>query len=129
MKEIIHTDNAPAAVGPYSQAVKVGNLIYTAGQVALNPATRQLIDGDITAQTEQVMQNLSAVLTAAGSSLSHVVKTTVFLANMADYAAMNEVYGRYVADSPPARSAFQVAALPLGALVEIEMVAVVAEGG
>lgn len=122
-KEIIHTDHAPAAVGPYSQAVRTGNLLFTAGQVALNPATGKLVDGDIKVQTERVMQNLQAVLTAAGTSFAHVVKATVFLADITDFAAMNEVYGRYVTSAPPARSAFQVAALPLGARVEIEMIA------
>lgn len=125
MKEIIHTDGAPAAVGPYSQAVKVGDLLFTAGQIPLDPATGKMIEGDITAQAERVMENLKAVLEAAGSSMDNVVKTTVFLADLGDYAAMNEVYGRYVQNSPPARSAFQVAALPLGAKLEVEMVALV----
>lgn len=124
-KEIIHTDAAPAAVGPYSQAVRSGKLLFTAGQVPLDPATGKLVEGDITEQTEQVMKNLQAVLAAGGSSFDRVVKATVFLANIHDFAAMNAVYGRYVGDNPPARSAFQVAALPLGALVEIEMVAAV----
>ncbi|HID53366.1 MAG TPA: RidA family protein [Anaerolineae bacterium] len=122
-KEIISTKEAPAAVGPYSQAVKVGNLIYTAGQIPLDPATGKLVQGDIAAQTDRVMQNLHAVLTAAGSSLDNVVKTTIFLTDMGHYRAVNEVYGRYMAANPPARSAVQVAALPLGALIEIEMVA------
>lgn len=122
-KEIIHTTQAPAAVGPYSQAVRSGNLLFTAGQVALDPATGKLVEGDVRAQTEQVMKNLAAVLTAAGASFAQVVKTTVFLADIGDFAAMNEVYGRYVGPNPPARSAFQVAALPLGARVEIEMIA------
>ncbi len=126
-KEIISTNEAPAAVGPYSQAVKVGNLVYTAGQIPLNPATGKLVEGDIAAQTDRVMQNLQAVLTAAGSSLENVVKTTIFLTDMGHYRAVNEVYGRYMADNPPARSAIQVAALPLGALIEIEMVAVVGD--
>ncbi|HFQ92594.1 MAG TPA: RidA family protein [Anaerolineae bacterium] len=123
-KEIISTKEAPAAVGPYSQAVKVGNLVYTAGQIPLDPATGKLVEGDIAAQTDRVMQNLHAVLTAAGSSLENVIKTTIFLTDMGHYRAVNEVYGRYMADNPPARSAIQVAALPLGALIEIEMVAV-----
>ncbi len=123
-KEIISTKDAPAAVGPYSQAVKVGNLIYTAGQIPLDPATGKLVQGDIAVQTERVMQNLHAVLAAAGSSLDNVVKTTVFLTDMGHYRAVNEVYGRYLANNPPARSAIQVTALPLGALIEIEMVAV-----
>jgi len=126
-KEIIHSDNAPAAVGPYSQAVKIGNhLVYTAGQVALDPATMKLVEGGVEAQTHQVLQNLQAVLTAAGSSLANVIKTTVFLADINDYKAVNAVYAEYFIENPPARSAVQVAALPLGALVEIEVVALVA---
>ena len=122
MKEIIHSDQAPAAVGPYSQGVKIGNLLFTAGQVALDPATMKLVEGDITVQTERVMENLKAVLTAAGTSFDNVVKATVFLADINDFAAMNGVYGRYFSANPPARSAFQVGALPLGAKVEIEMI-------
>jgi 2-iminobutanoate/2-iminopropanoate deaminase len=125
-KEIIHSDNAPAAVGPYSQAVKVGNFVYSAGQVGLDPATMKLVEGGVEAQTEQVLQNLQAVLMAAGSSLANVIKTTVFLADINDYKAVNGVYAGYFTESPPARSAVQVAALPLGALVEIEVVALVA---
>ncbi|MCA9923561.1 MAG: RidA family protein [Anaerolineales bacterium] len=124
-KEIIHTNHAPAAVGPYSQGVIAGNLLFTAGQVPLDPATGKLVEGDIAAQTEQVMKNLQAVLAEAGTSFDNVVKSTVFLADINDFAAMNGVYGRYVGENPPARSAFQVAALPLGARVEIEMVALV----
>lgn len=123
MKEIIHTDHAPAAVGPYSQGVKIGNLLFTAGQVALDPATMKLVEGDITVQTERVMENLKAVLEAAGTSFANVVKATVFLADINDFAAMNGVYGRYFSAKPPARSAFQVSALPLGSKVEIEMIA------
>ena len=122
-KEIIHSDNAPAAVGPYSQAVKIGDLVYSAGQVALDPATMKLVEGGVEAQTEQVLQNLQAVLATAGSSLSNVIKTTVFLADMNDYKTVNAIYARYFTENPPARSAVQVAALPLGALVEIEVVA------
>lgn len=124
-KKIIHTEHAPAAVGPYSQAVVVGNLVYTAGQIALVPATGKMLDGDVAAQAEQVLQNLTAVLTAAGSSLDNVVKTTVFLNDMKDFATVNGVYARFFGQNPPARSAVQVAALPLGALVEIEAVALV----
>ena len=124
-KTIVHTDKAPAAVGPYSQAVKIGELVYTAGQIALDPATGQIVEGDVQAQTEQVLKNLQAVLKAAGSSLKNVVKTTVFLQDMGDFAAMNEVYGRYFDKKPPARSTVQVAGLPLGAQVEIEVVALV----
>lgn len=129
MKTIIHTDNAPKAVGPYSQAVRTGNLLFTAGQVALDPATGKMVEGDIKIQAEQVMQNLQAVLAAAGTGFEHVVKTTVFLADMADYAGMNEVYGRYMTGDYPARSAFAVRGLPLGAKVEIEMVAEIPEAG
>jgi 2-iminobutanoate/2-iminopropanoate deaminase len=124
-RTIISTDNAPPAVGPYSQAVQVGNLIYSAGQVALDPATGQLIEGGIEAQTERALQQLQAILEAAGSSLEQVVKTTVFMADMGDYQAMNAVYSRFFPpdQGPPARSAVQVAALPRGARVEIEAVA------
>ena len=124
-REIISTKDAPAAVGPYSQAVRVGNLVYTAGQICLDPATGQLIDGDIQAQTERVLLNLQAVLEAAGSSLAQVIKTTVFLTDMGEYKAMNEVYGRFFPpdQAPPARSAVQATALPLGVRVEIEAVA------
>lgn len=127
MKTIIHTDDAPKAVGPYSQAVRTGNLLFTAGQIALNPATGKMVEGDIIAQMEQVMKNLQAVLTAAGTSFDHVVKTTIFMADMADYGEINGVYGRYIGSNPPARSAFAVRDLPLGAKVEIEMVAEILE--
>ena len=122
MKEVVHTDNAPAAVGPYSQAVKIGNLLFTAGQIPLDPATMKLVEGDVTAQTEQVMKNLDAVLTAAGTNFDNVIKSTVFLQDMGDFGAMNAVYGRFAGENPPARSAVEVAALPLGARVEIEMI-------
>ncbi len=124
-REIIATKNAPAAVGPYSQAVRVGNFIYTAGQIALAPETGKLVEGGIEAQTRQVLQNLTAVLTAAGSSLGHIVKTTIFVTNLGDFAAINKVYGSFFVADPPARSTVQVAALPLGAQVEIEAVALV----
>jgi 2-iminobutanoate/2-iminopropanoate deaminase len=122
-KTIISTENAPAAVGPYSQAVAIGDMVYTAGQIALDPATGKLVEGGIAAQTEQVLHNLQAVLAAASSSLEQVIKTTVFLQDMGEFAAMNAVYGRYFSHNPPARSTIQVAALPLGAGVEIEAVA------
>lgn len=125
-KEIIATDTAPAAVGPYSQAVRIGNLVYTAGQIPLDVATGKLVEGDIQAQTEQVLKNLTAVLEAAGSSPDQVIKTTVFLRDMADFAAMNEVYGRLFGQNPPARSTVSVAGLPLGAMVEIEAIALIA---
>ena len=122
-REVIATDKAPAAVGPYSQAIGVGHLVYTAGQVALNKETGRLVEGGIQEQAQQALENLKAVLEAANSGLDMVVKTTVFLQSMNDYAAVNEVYGRYFTGSAPARSAVAVAALPLGALVEIEAVA------
>lgn len=124
-KVIIATPNAPAAVGPYSQGVRAGNLVYTAGQVALDPATGELVEGDIEAQTHQVFKNLQAVLQAAGTDLANVVKTTVFLQDMDHFAAMNLAYGQHFSGQPPARTTVQVAKLPLGALVEIEAVALV----
>lgn len=122
-KQIVQTDKAPAAIGPYSQAVKVGNLVFTAGQIPLDPATGALVEGGIEAQTRQALDNLKAVLEAAGSSLDRVVKTTCFLANLDDFAAFNEVYATYFTENAPARSTFQVAKLPAGALVEVEAVA------
>jgi 2-iminobutanoate/2-iminopropanoate deaminase len=124
-KEIISTKDAPAALGPYSQAVRTGNMVFTAGQIALDPATGKMLEDDITIQTEQVLKNLTAVLNAAGSSLANVVKCTVFLQDMGEFAAMNAVYGKFFTENPPARSAVQVAALPLGARVEIEAIAFV----
>ena len=123
-RRTIHTDDAPAAVGPYSQAVVVGDLVFTAGQVALRP-DGTLVDGDVKAQTRQVMANLAAVLEAAGSSLDRAVKCTCFLADMDDYAAFNEVYGTFFAASPPARSAVEVARLPKDVAVEVEVIATV----
>lgn len=123
----VHTDQAPRAVGPYSQAVQVpvagGSFLYTAGQVAIDPALGRLIEGDVSAQTAQVLGNLSAILAAAGLTLADVVKTTVYLVNMSDFPAMNEVYGSCFGINPPARSTVAVKELPLGALVEIEVVA------
>ena len=126
MKTAVSTPKAPAAIGPYSQAVRIDNLLYTSGQVALDPATGQLISGGIAEQTERALENLKAVLEAAGSSLRAVVKTVVFLKDMNDFAAMNAVYGRYLAPEgvvPPARSTVEVARLPKDALVEIEVIA------
>ncbi len=120
---VVATDKAPGAIGPYSQAIKVSNLVFTAGQIPLDPATGKLVDGDIVAQTEQVMKNLQAVVEAAGSSLSQVIKTTCFLTNLDDFAAFNEVYGRYFSENRPARSTVQAARLPAGASVEVECVA------
>ena len=118
----IATEKAPAAIGPYSQAVVSGNLVYTSGQIALDPKTGSLVGENIAAQTEQVMKNLDALLTAAGSSLEKAVKTTCFLSDMADFAAFNEVYGKYLTEKP-ARSCIAAKALPKGALVEVEVVA------
>ena len=126
-REIIFTKSAPAAVGPYSQAVRLGELIYTAGQIPLVPETGRLVEGEIEAQTRQVMQNLSEVLQAAGSNLAHIIKTTIFVIDLADFAVINKVYGSFFESDPPARSTVQVAALPLGARVEIEVVAVIAQ--
>ena len=124
-KQIIHTDKAPKAIGPYSQAVQIGNFIYTAGQVGLEPTSMEMVPGGIEEQTRQVLTNLSSVLDAAGSSLSQVVKTTVFLDDMNDFAKMNTIYTEFFNENPPARSTVAVAGLPKGALVEIECVAVV----
>jgi 2-iminobutanoate/2-iminopropanoate deaminase len=123
-KQIISTQHAPGAVGPYSQAVRIGDLVYTAGQIALVPQTGKLVEGGIEEQTRQVMKNLAAILEAAGTSLVNVVKTTIFLANMNDFAKVNQVYGSFFNNAPPARSTVQVSALPLGAQVEIEAIAI-----
>jgi 2-iminobutanoate/2-iminopropanoate deaminase len=119
----IETDRAPAAIGPYSQGIAIGELLYTAGQIPLDPETMTMVGSDAAEQTEQVLRNLAAVLQAGGSAMDQVVKTTVFLADMEDFAAMNEVYARHFGDHRPARSAVEAAALPKGALVEIEAVA------
>jgi len=124
-KQIVRTASAPKAIGPYEQAVKVGDFIYASGQIPLDPATGNLVENNITIQTRQVMENLKAVLSAAVSSLERVVKTTVFLKNISDFAAMNEVYGEYLGDVKPARSTVAVADLPRGALVEIDLIAIV----
>ncbi len=121
----IHTDQAPEAIGPYSQAVVANGFVFTAGQVAFDPKSMQLIDGDVAAQTERVMENLQAILQAAGSDLSAVAKTTVFLRDMNDFTAMNEVYGRHFGDHAPARSTVQAAGLPRNCAVEIECIALV----
>lgn len=121
--EVIHTEEAPAAVGPYSQAVKTNGMVFTAGQIPLDPSTMKIVDGDIQAQTKQVMNNLGKVLEAAGASFGSVIKTTIFLQHMSDFPKVNEVYAEYFTDAPPARSTVAVAELPLGAEVEIEMVA------
>lgn len=123
MRKTITTSNAPAAIGPYSQGVKGNGFVFLSGQVALDPASGQLVGGDIRAQTERVLKNLEAVLVAAGSSLAAVVKTTVYLADLNDFAAMNEVYGRFFPQPPPARATVQVARLPRDAKIEIDLVA------
>jgi 2-iminobutanoate/2-iminopropanoate deaminase len=123
VKQIIKTDNAPQAIGPYSQAVIAGGFVFASGQIPLDPSTGEFVAGGVAEQTEQVIRNLSAVLEAAGTSLGQVVKTTVFLADMSDFAAMNEVYGRYFKVEAPARSTVQAARLPRDARVEIDAVA------
>jgi 2-iminobutanoate/2-iminopropanoate deaminase len=122
---VVATDKAPAAVGPYSQGIQVGKLVFTAGQLGMDPATGKLVEGGIEAQTRQALTNLSAVLEAAGASLAHVVKVTVFLQDIGDFQVMNGVYAQFFTADPPARSAVEVAALPLGGLVEIEAVAAI----
>ncbi len=124
-RTVVATKDAPAAIGPYSQAVVANGMVFTAGQIPLDPATGKLVEGDITAQTERVMQNLAAVLAAAGSSFERVVKTTCFLADLADFQAFNAVYGSRFGAAPPPRSTVQVAKLPAGSLVEVECVALV----
>jgi 2-iminobutanoate/2-iminopropanoate deaminase len=122
-RTVIQTKQAPAAIGPYSQAIRCGELVFCSGQIALDPQTGELIGQDAAVQTEQVLQNLAAVLQAAGSSLAQVVKTTILLADMKDFAVVNEVYGRFFPQAPPARATYQVAALPKAARIEIEAVA------
>lgn len=124
MKEIISTDQAPGAIGPYSQAVKAGNLLFCSGQIPIDPSTGEFVSDDVSEQTEQVLVNLRAVLNAGGADLSSVVKTTVFLQDMADFAAMNEVYARHFGEAKPARATVAAAGLPKGARVEIECIAV-----
>jgi 2-iminobutanoate/2-iminopropanoate deaminase len=124
-KEVISTTNAPKAIGPYEQAIKVGEFVYASGQIPLDPQTGNVVEGDIKTQTRRAMENLKAVLEAAGSSLDRVVKTTVFLKNIGDFAVMNEVYAEYLGAAKPARSTVAVADLPRGALVEIDLIALV----
>lgn len=125
MKETVSTDNAPGAIGPYSQAIKVNGMVFCSGQIPIDPATGEFVSESVAEQTEQVLKNLSEVLKAAGTSLDNVVKTTVFLADMNDFVAMNEVYGRYFSDNKPARATVQAARLPRDARVEIDCIAVV----
>jgi 2-iminobutanoate/2-iminopropanoate deaminase len=123
MRSVISTKDAPEAIGPYSQAIKANGFIFTSGQVAIDPATQQVIAGDVSAQTDRVLRNLSEILEAAGSGLGKVVRCTVFLKNMNDFAAMNAVYGKYFGSAPPARSTVEVARLPKDVLVEIDAIA------
>ena len=123
MRTIISTSNAPKAIGPYSQAVGAEGLVFVSGQIAIDPATQQVISGDVAAQTDRILKNLSAILEAGGSGLDMVVRSTVFLKNMSDFAAMNEAYGKYFSAAPPARSTVEVARLPKDVLVEIDVIA------
>jgi 2-iminobutanoate/2-iminopropanoate deaminase len=127
VKEIIHTDNAPQAIGPYSQAIKANGLVFASGQIPIDPQTGQFVPGGIEEQTEQVLRNLAAVLEAAGSGLNRVVKTTVFLAYMQEFGAMNEIYGKFFSEEPPARATVEAVSLPRGARVEIEAIALAGE--
>ena len=123
MRQVIATDLGPKAIGPYSQAIKANGLVFLSGQIPLDPATQQLVEGNVADQTERVLQNITGILEAAGTSLLRVVKTTVFLKSMNDFAAMNEVYGRHFSAEPPARSTVEVARLPKDVLVEIDVIA------
>ncbi len=122
-KDVISTPNAPAAIGPYSQAVRSGNLLFLSGQIPLDPATGQIIAGDIAAQTERVLKNLAAILEAAGSGLNRVLKTTVYLKDLSEFGRMNEVYGKFFGEKPPARATVEVARLPRDTAIEIDLVA------
>ena len=123
MRDVIATQDAPQAIGPYSQAIRANGFVFVSGQVAIDPSTQQVISGDVAAQTDRVLKNLSAILKTAGSGLEKVVRSTVFLKNMGDFAAMNEIYGRYFSTAPPARSTVEVARLPKDVLVEIDVIA------
>jgi 2-iminobutanoate/2-iminopropanoate deaminase len=123
MREIISTKDAPQAIGPYSQAIKANGFIFTSGQIAIDPSTQQVVAGDVAAQTERVLRNISEILEAAGSGLGKVVRSAVFLKNMDDFAAMNQVYAKYFSSAPPARSTVEVARLPKDVLVEIDVIA------
>ncbi len=123
MRDVIATDRGPKAIGPYSQAIKANGFIFVSGQIPLDPRTQQLVDGDVTRQTERVLENLKGIVEAAGSSLDRAVKTTVYLKDLGDFAAMNDVYGRYFASNAPARATVEVARLPRDVRVEIELIA------
>ena len=123
MREVIATNDGPKAIGPYSQAIKANGFVFVSGQVGIDPATQQVVAGDIAVQTDRTMKNLAAILKAAGSGLDKVVRSTVFLKNMGDFGAMNEVYGKYFSEEPPARATVEAAGLPRGARVEIEAIA------
>lgn len=123
MRDVISTKDAPQAIGPYSQAIRANGFVFVSGQVAIDPATQQVINGDVAAQTDRVLKNLTAILKAAGTGLEKVVRSTVFLKNMGDFTAMNEVYGKYFTSAPPARSTVEVARLPKDVLVEIDVIA------
>jgi 2-iminobutanoate/2-iminopropanoate deaminase len=126
MRTAIHSDQAPRAIGPYSQAIRAGNLLFCSGQIPLDPKSGEMVGtGDVRAQTKRVMENLQAVLQAAGASFANVVRTTIFLVDLGDFGAVNEIYGSYFKEHPPARATLQVAGLPRGAMVEIDAVAVV----
>ena len=129
MKKIVSTKDAPAAVGPYSQAIRAGSMLFCAGQIPLDPQSGQIVSDDIGAQTKRVLENVSAVLRAENLNFSHVVKTTIFLTSMGDFQTVNEIYGSYFRDNPPARSTVEVSALPKGAKVEIEVIAMANDGG
>jgi len=123
MKRIIHTNHAPAAIGPYSQAIEVGGTLYISGQIPLDPQTMKIVEGGIQEQTAQVLKNIGAILEEAGYNYSDVVKSTCLLSDMANFKAMNEIYGKYYSENPPARAAFAVKELPMGVLIEIETIA------
>jgi 2-iminobutanoate/2-iminopropanoate deaminase len=125
MREIVLTDRGPKPIGPYSQGIKVNGLLFVSGQVSIDPKTNEFVSGDIAQQTERTLENVKGIVEAAGSKLSHVIKTTVFLKNMSDFATMNEVYARYFSSAPPARSTVEVARLPKDALIEMEVIATV----
>lgn len=123
MKQIIHTDNAPQAVGPYSQAVRIGDMLFCSGQISIDPKTQEVFTGDIKKQTEMVLSNIEALLTSVNLNFSHIVKTTIYLTSMSDFATVNEIYAGRFSQNPPARSTVQVAGLPKGVNVEIEIIA------